>query len=118
MKKEQYKKIFEEYMQPSDEKIFGKKNYFIFQHDNDPKHTSRIIKKYLDKQHFYTMEWPDQSPDLNPIENLWHILDRILANRKCSSIEQLFLVLKDAWENLDKNILINLVQSMPKRCQA
>ena len=61
MKKEQYKKILEDYMQPSAEKLFGEKNYFIFQHDNDPKHTAKIIKKYLKEQHFHTMWWPAQS---------------------------------------------------------
>jgi hypothetical protein len=42
--------------------------------DNDPKHTAKMIKNYLDEQDFSVMSWPAQSPDLNPIENCWSYL--------------------------------------------
>jgi hypothetical protein len=43
---------------------------FIFQQDNDPKHTSKLVRKYFVNNKINKLVWFLQSPDLNPIENL------------------------------------------------
>ena len=64
------------------------------------------------------MEWPSQSPDLNPIEHLWEQLDRQISGRKPTSKHDLFKILKQEWEKINNNEVMKLVDSMPCRCQA
>ena len=48
---------------------------FMFYQDNDPKHKARIVQEFLFYNCFKLLESPLQSPDLNPIENLWDELN-------------------------------------------
>ena len=43
-----------------------------FMQDNDPKHTSRLAKQFYIDKGINWWQTPAESPDLNPIENLWH----------------------------------------------
>ena len=65
-----------------------------------------------------TLPWPSQSPDLNPIENLWTILDERVKERHPSNEEELFKTLAEAWKALPVDLLTKLADSMPRRCQA
>ncbi|GET02902.1 transposable element Tc1 transposase [Rhizophagus clarus] len=63
---------------------------------------------------------PAQSPDLNLIEHLWDVLERKVRAHKPhpKNIRELMVVLEEKWNNIEPEILINLVDSMPRRVQA
>lgn len=90
---------------------------FIFQQDNASIHRSVETKAWFSSKKIDVLSWPARSPDLNPIENIWGIIvRRIYANRKqYDNVEQLKVAVSEAWESLDKNLLKNLVESMPNR---
>jgi len=112
-----YRDILETYVRPTVNDMFGGENYY-FQQDNDPKHKSKRCQEYLAYNNITTIEWPAQSPDLNPIENLWSILDQNTRDRKVNSKTELFEHLRQAWLELPKSLLTDLVNSMPRRIAA
>lgn len=80
--------------------------------DNDPKHTSRSTKQWLSEHSISTMDWPPQSPDLNPIENLWDIADRQIDRENVRNKHQLFEQVQHAWQQVPMDTIHNLIESM------
>ena len=64
------------------------------------------------------MEWPAQSPDLNPIEVVWDELDRRVKAKQPTSATHLWELLQQWWEELSEQYLISIVQRMPRVCSA
>ncbi len=90
----------------------------VFQHDNDPKHTSKTTTALLKKLRVKVMDWPSMSPDLNPVEHLWGILKRKVEDRNVSNIHQLCDVVMEEWKRTPVATCEALVNSMPKRVKA
>jgi transposase len=92
----------------------------IFQQDNAPCHTSGMVREWLQTQDFEVLDWPPQSPDLNPIEHTWAILKKKLGEyeEQPASIHELWDRVQTQWELISRQQCQNLVDSMPNRIDA
>ncbi len=91
---------------------------FTFQQDNDPKHTAKITKEWLHNNSVTVLEWPSQSPDLNPIEHLWRDLKMAVHQRLPSNLTELERICKEEWQRIPKSRCEKLVASFPKSLMA
>lgn len=90
-------------------------DHFIFQHDNDPKHSSKLVSEFLEVSEIEVLDWPSQSPDLNPIEHVWAYMKKELRGTNFKTKNDLKVELVRLWNSLPQGFIYKLVKSIPKR---
>ena len=86
-----------------------------FQQDNDPKHTSRYAKDYIEEKGVNWFKTPASSPDLNPIELMWHALKDYLRNEyKPKNLGELKSGIKAFWATLTPAICKKYISHLKK----
>ena len=93
---------------------FGRR--WRLQGDNDPKHESRLAQQFLSSEVIEVIDWPSNSRDANPVENLWSIIKRRVEKRKPTNLEELNKFFHEECVNIDVVVLNHLIDSMKSRC--
>ena len=87
---------------------------WVFQMDNDPKHTSNIVAKWLKDNKVKVLERPSQNPNLNPIEHLWAELKKRVRARRPTNLTQLHQLCQEEWAKIPPTSCGKLVEGYPK----
>ncbi len=112
-----YQEILEHFMLPSADKLYGDAD-FIFQQDLAPAHTAKGTKSWFSDHGVTVLDWPANSPDLNPVENLWGIVKRKMRDTRPNNADDLKATVKETWASIPPQQCHKLITSMPRRIEA
>ncbi len=94
-----YQEILEHFMLPSADKLYGDAD-FIFQQDLAPADIAKGTKSWFNDHGITVLDWPENSPDLNPVENLWGIVKRKMRDTRPNNPDDLKAAIKAACASL------------------
>lgn len=120
MRQDQYKRVLETRLLPQLEEWFPGGEEYIFMHDSAPCHKARSVTAFLAKKNITVLPWPGNSPDMNPIENIWELTKRAIAKEVITTKRQLVETLIREWHHnteLQQNAKV-CIESMPRRIEA
>ena len=96
----------------------GSKRLILMQ-DGAIAHTAASTTQWLQMQNVELFPWwPANSPDANPIENVWSWMEKRLKHRQYHTNEELWESLQRCWDNVPMGMIKKLFESMPRRLRA
>jgi len=109
MRHEQYIKLLETRLIPQMSQWFPQGDGIYIQ-DGAPCHTAKRVLNFLTQHNIRLLDWPGNSPDLNPIENFWRILKRRVSTRKPTTKRALIESILQVWHGITMTRFANCVQ--------
>ncbi len=110
-----YQESLEHFMLPSADQLF-KDADFIFQQDLAP---AKSTKSWLNDHGVGVLDWPANSPDLNPIDNLWGYCQEENEKQETKkNADELKATVKESWASIPPQQCHKLITSMPRRIEA
>lgn len=120
MNQDQYKRVLQNRLIPQIREWFPHGESYVFMQDGAPCHTARSVRSFLEQNNIPVLSWPGNSPDMNPIENVWELMKREIAKEvittKTRLIEQI-IVVWNRHPHLQETVQA-CINSMPRRIQA
>ncbi|KFM66421.1 Transposable element Tc1 transposase, partial [Stegodyphus mimosarum] len=91
---------------------------FLFMDDNARPHRANLVDEFLESEDIKRIPWPPNSPDLNPIENLWDYLGRAIAriHPPPRDVNALKTALLEEWRLIPQTVVNNVISSLKTRC--
>ncbi|XP_067950237.1 DIS3-like exonuclease 2 [Watersipora subatra] len=98
MNAEKYHRVLRNVMIPFTRSLFDRE--WLFKQDDDPCYTARRVKKWFADNNVNTLTWPAQSPDLNPIKNLWNRISNLITEDKPTNKRRLMELIVQSWDRV------------------
>jgi len=115
---DKYKDILKDVLLPSIPLCQSVDGSYIFQQDGAACHTAKTVKTWLENHNIPTLRWVSSSPDLSPIESLWHKMKKELRQNPARTVNELKVKLQQIWDNIEPEECAKLVDTMPNRIKA
>ncbi|KAL4493178.1 hypothetical protein ABPG72_003263 [Tetrahymena utriculariae] len=87
-------------------------NYKKFQQDNAPPHRPTVVKEFIKSNGFQVLKHPPNSPDLNPIEQVWYLLKGLVEKRKPQTKQQLEDAIFDSFDEIKTETVQNYINHL------
>lgn len=108
-----YQRILEEHLLPFVRTVYPDGHRFM--QDNDPKHVSRSTRAWMEEHHVNHWPTPPESPDLNPIENMWHqVKEHLRKNVKPTSKDELVNAIDAFWRTIEPELCNRYIGHLKK----
>lgn len=118
MNAEKYIIVLQNNLKPKIEELRLQNIECIFQQDGAACHTAKKVKDWMLRNNISLLKWTSSSPDLSPIETLWHIMKKNLRSQPARSVPELRARLQEIWNSFTPDDCQTLVNTMSRRIEA